>query len=62
MEVDDVKKIAVTALVSIVARPRTRRRRVDRPAQTTSLTIYSGREQPLVKPIMERFTRRPASS
>jgi iron(III) transport system substrate-binding protein len=27
------------------------------PAQTTSLTIYSGREERLVKPIMERFTR-----
>ncbi len=27
------------------------------PVQTTSLTIYSGREQALVKPIMDRFTR-----
>jgi iron(III) transport system substrate-binding protein len=27
------------------------------PTQSTSLTIYSGREQQLVKPIMERFTR-----
>ncbi len=27
------------------------------PAQTTSLTIYSGREQALVKPIMDRFTK-----
>lgn len=27
------------------------------PAQTTSLTIYSGREERLVKPIMDRFTR-----
>ena len=27
------------------------------PAQSTSLTIYSGREQALVKPIMDRFTR-----
>jgi iron(III) transport system substrate-binding protein len=27
------------------------------PAQTTSLTIYSGREEALVKPIMERFER-----
>jgi iron(III) transport system substrate-binding protein len=26
-------------------------------AQTTSLTIYSGREEALVKPIMDRFTR-----
>jgi iron(III) transport system substrate-binding protein len=26
------------------------------PAQTTSLTVYSGREERLVKPIMERFT------
>ena len=27
------------------------------PAQSSSLTIYSGREQALVKPIMDRFTR-----
>jgi iron(III) transport system substrate-binding protein len=27
------------------------------PAQTASLTIYSGREERLVKPIMDRFTR-----
>ena len=27
------------------------------PSQTTSLTIYSGREERLVKPIMDRFTR-----
>ena len=27
------------------------------PAQTTSLTIYSGRDAALVKPIMDRFTR-----
>ena len=27
------------------------------PAQTSSLTIYSGRDEALVKPIMERFTR-----
>lgn len=27
------------------------------PAQTTSLTIYSGRDEALVKPIMDRFTR-----
>ena len=27
------------------------------PTQTTSLTIYSGREERLVKPIMDRFTR-----
>jgi iron(III) transport system substrate-binding protein len=27
------------------------------PAQTTSLTIYSGREERLVKPIMDRFTK-----
>jgi iron(III) transport system substrate-binding protein len=27
------------------------------PTQSTSLTIYSGREQALVKPIMDRFTR-----
>jgi len=27
------------------------------PTQSTSLTIYSGREQQLVKPIMDRFTR-----
>jgi iron(III) transport system substrate-binding protein len=27
------------------------------PAQTTSLTIYSGRDEALVKPVMERFTR-----
>jgi iron(III) transport system substrate-binding protein len=27
------------------------------PGQTTSLTIYSGRDEALVKPVMERFTR-----
>jgi iron(III) transport system substrate-binding protein len=27
------------------------------PAQTTSLTVYSGREERLVKPILDRFTR-----
>lgn len=27
------------------------------PAQTSSLTIYSGRDEALVKPVMERFTR-----
>jgi len=27
------------------------------PAQTTSLTVYSGRDAALVKPIMDRFTR-----
>ena len=27
------------------------------PAQTTSLTVYSGRDQALVKPVLDRFTK-----
>jgi len=42
---------AVVAAVAIVAGAATA------PAQSTSLTIYSGREERLVKPIMDRFTR-----
>ena len=57
MEVSYVKKIAVIALVSIVGALALAAAASTAPAQTTSLTIYSGREERLVKPIMDRFTK-----
>ena len=52
-----MRKIAVVALVSIVGALALAVGVATAPAQTTSLTIYSGREQPLVKLIMDRFTK-----
>ena len=57
MEASYVKKIAVIALVSIVGALALAAAASTAPAQTTSLTIYSGREERLVKPIMDRFTK-----
>lgn len=52
-----MKKIAVIALVSIVGALALAAGAATAPTQTTSLTIYSGREQALVGPIMDRFTK-----
>jgi iron(III) transport system substrate-binding protein len=57
MEVSYVKKMVVVALVSIVGALSLAAGASTAPTQTTSLTIYSGREQSLVKPIMDRFTK-----
>ena len=57
MEVSYVKKIAVIALVAIVSSLALAAAAATSPGQTTSLTIYSGREERLVKPIMDRFTK-----
>jgi iron(III) transport system substrate-binding protein len=52
-----VKKVISIVLVTIVAALALAAGATTAPTQTTSLTIYSGREEQLVKPIMERFTR-----
>lgn len=52
-----MKKIAVIALVSVVGALGLAAAAATAPAQTTTLTIYSGRDERLVKPIMERFTK-----
>jgi iron(III) transport system substrate-binding protein len=57
MEVSYVRRIAVIALVSTVGALALAAGAATAPTQTTSLTIYSGREQALVKPIMDRFTK-----
>lgn len=57
MEVSYVKKIAVIALVAILGALVLAAAASTAPAQTTSLTIYSGRDERLVKPIMDRFTK-----
>ena len=57
MEVSYVKKIAVLALVSVVGALALAAGAATAPGQTTSLTIYSGREERLVTPIMDRFTK-----
>ena len=57
MEVRTLKKLVVLALVAVVAALSLAAGAATAPAQTTSLTIYSGREQALVKPIMDRFTK-----
>jgi iron(III) transport system substrate-binding protein len=57
MEVSHLEKIAVFALSSIVGALALASGASTAPSQTTSLTIYSGRDQALVKPIMDRFTK-----
>ena len=57
MEVSELKKVTVIVLATIVAALSLAAGAATAPTQTTSLTIYSGREERLVKPIMDRFTR-----
>jgi iron(III) transport system substrate-binding protein len=52
-----VQKIAVLALASFVGALALATGASTAPTQTTSLTVYSGREQALVEPIMDRFTK-----
>jgi iron(III) transport system substrate-binding protein len=52
-----LKKIVVLAFAAALAALSLATGAATAPTQTTSLTIYSGREQPLVKPIMDRFTK-----
>ena len=51
------KKLAATLLAVVAAALAVAGGAATAPAQTTSLTIYSGRDERLVKPIMDRFTR-----
>jgi iron(III) transport system substrate-binding protein len=57
MEVRPLNKLVVLALVAVVAALSLAAGAATAPGQSTSLTIYSGREQTLVKPIMDRFTK-----
>ena len=52
-----MKKIAAIVLASVVGILAFAAGASTAPGQTTSLTIYSGREEPLVKPILDRFTK-----
>ena len=52
-----MKKVPVLVLAAVVAALSCAAGAATAPTQSTSLTIYSGREQQLVKPIMDRFTR-----
>lgn len=52
-----MKKILVLAFAAALAALALATGAATAPTQTTSLTIYSGREQQLVKPIMDRFTK-----
>lgn len=52
-----MKKTVLTALVVLVSALALTAGAATAPAQTTSLTIYSGRDERLVKPIMDRFTK-----
>jgi iron(III) transport system substrate-binding protein len=52
-----VKKVSVVVLAAVVAALSLATGAATAPSQSTSLTIYSGREERLVKPIMDRFTR-----
>jgi iron(III) transport system substrate-binding protein len=52
-----VKNVAAIALAAVVAALALASGAATAPTQSTSLTIYSGREQQLVQPIMDRFTR-----
>ena len=57
MEVSILKKTLGIALAASAAALSLATGAATAPVQSTSLTIYSGREQALVKPIMDRFTR-----
>jgi iron(III) transport system substrate-binding protein len=57
MEVRTLKKTLGIVLVTIVAALSLAAGAATAPSQTASLTIYSGREERLVEPIMDRFTR-----
>ena len=57
MEVSQVKKATVGVLAALVTALSLATGAATAPTQSTSLTIYSGREERLVKPIMDRFTR-----
>ncbi|HYI75839.1 MAG TPA: iron ABC transporter substrate-binding protein [Gaiellaceae bacterium] len=52
-----MSKLFTLALAAVVAALSLAAGAATAPGQTTSLTIYSGREERLVKPIMDRFTR-----
>jgi iron(III) transport system substrate-binding protein len=52
-----VKKVSLVVLGAVVAALSLAAAAATAPGQTTSLTVYSGREQALVKPIMDRFTK-----
>ena len=52
-----MKKASALVLAAVVAALSLAAGASTAPTQTTSLTIYSGREERLVKPIMDRFTR-----
>jgi iron(III) transport system substrate-binding protein len=52
-----VKKISLVVLAAVVAALSLAAAAATAPGQATSLTVYSGREQALVKPIMDRFTK-----
>ena len=52
-----MKKVTVIVLATIMGALSLAAGAATAPTQTTSLTIYSGREERLVKPIMDRFTR-----
>jgi iron(III) transport system substrate-binding protein len=53
----ELKKVTAVVLATIVAALALAAGAATAPTQTTSLTIYSGREEQLVKPIIDRFTR-----
>ncbi len=50
-------KLAAAALATIAAILAIAAGATTAPAQTTTLTMYSGRDEVLVKPVMERFTK-----
>jgi iron(III) transport system substrate-binding protein len=52
-----MKKLTAAALAATVTALAIAGGAATAPTQATSLTIYSGREEKLVKPIMDRFTR-----